>query len=140
MKRVNPSCVCSNEAATYCYAVTTPEYGCALGQCPFYKTEAQNRVEEARCRKRCEFLDIRFISRDEVIREGQTDWAKYQKYKKPREDGRLKKITMYNMRDDIYIEYNSMEAACHANGLSRDKLIALIKKDEEWHGYRFVYS
>ena len=140
MKKVNPMCVCSNEYATYCYAVTTPEYGCALGDCPFFKTEAQNRVEEARCKARCDDLEIRFISRDEVIREGMTDWAKYQKYKKPHPDMRLKKVTMYNSRDDIYIEYNSMEAACQANGISRDKLLALIKKDEEYHGYRFVYS
>lgn len=136
----NLMCVNSSPTGHGCYALDRPEKGCREGNCPFYKTEYQLKVDEAWARNRCERLGLDFKTRAEVVEE----MDRSSKYWKIRADKEKKKhpkgIIKYNSRDNIYIEYNSLQSASQDTGISVDKLMILLAKNEEYKGFKYIYA
>lgn len=135
----NTMCVNSSASGHGCYALDRPEKGCLKGNCRFYKTEYQLKVDEAKAKSRCEDLGIDFKPRSEVIEEIDRV-SKYWKERQTREKMKHpRSIIKYNSRENDYTEYNSLETASKATGISPEKLELLIRKNEEYGGYKFVY-
>ena len=134
LKQTNLQCVNSDSVGRYCIALNEIDHGCLAGECPFFMTEYQQKMQEARAKARCLALGINFKSRDRVIR----DMSKLNRYytRKPKSE---KGVIQFKPSTQEYIEYDSVEDACDALDLSELKLDLLIKKGEKYNGYKFTY-
>lgn len=137
-KQTNLQCVSSDSVGRYCIALNEIDQGCLAGECPFYKTEYQQKMGEARAKARCLALGINFKSRDRVIR----DMSKVSDIRSSyytRKTKSEKGVIQFRPSTQEYIEYDSVEDACNALDLSELKLDLLIKKGEKYNGYKFTY-
>ena len=135
--RTNITCV--NQNGMECEALVTVHKGCHDGTCPFYKTEYDFKVSEAKSRRLCEDRGIGFVSREKIIHDIKHSTYKQNKYKKRKASKAPQTVVQYNTDQDVYIEYNSLESASQSLGIDPVKLELIIKKNEVYGGYRFVY-
>lgn len=136
MERTNETCICSRKHGYGCEALTDEMDGCLDGTCPFYKTEMDNKVSEAKARSRAEALGYHFKSRADVLNE-MSYKAKYEKRHHAKAKG-MKGIIKYNTYKNEYTEYDSIENCVRAEKIPRQKLEILLRTGEEWNGYRFI--
>ena len=135
MSKSNERCVCSFKLGYGCEALVEEDDGCLDGTCPFYKTEKQQKESEEKARERCEALGYTFKSRDQVVDE-MNYRSKYDKRHRQKErDGG---VLQYSTLENEYYQHDSIEACSKALGIPVDKLKLLIRKQEEYKGYRYM--
>ena len=132
--QTNPTCV--NHDNRRCDALIEIHKGCFKADCPFYKTDYDFKVSEARARRRCDALGIPFKTRDEVIDD--MDRASTRSHNKAVRKN-AKKVVQYNTSEHSFTEYESLLDASDHVGIPVIKLELLIKKNETYNGYRYVY-
>lgn len=139
LKTTNLQCVNSDPIGCYCIALNEIHKKCLKGECPFFKTDYQFKVGEARAKTHCDSLGIVFQTRAEVIesmnRISQVSKDNYRKHRKPEV-----KIIQYNSKENTYVEYDSVESASKELGISVEKVEHLVKYKETYKGYRFVFA
>ena len=137
MNRTNERCICSRKHGYGCEALVEEDDGCLDGTCPFYKTEYQQKTQEEVARNRCEELGYTFRTRDEVVNEMNYRSSYDKKYKKKQKQ-KDKGVLQFNTLDNEYIEYDSIGSASKILGIPIEKLTLLIRKQEEYKGYKFM--
>ena len=136
MPKSNVECALSNKFGYGCSVLIETDDGCLNGTCPFYRTEHDIRMSETKDKARCNMLGIRFRSRADVLSEVEYK-AKYDKRRrKPKEDKEI--VLQYNTIEYSFTEYDFIESACKAVGISRERLETLIRKGKEYKGYKFT--
>lgn len=140
MAITNTNCINSADTGYGCIALDKIEYGCLQAVCPFFKTQEDFEKAEAKCKKRCHDLGIGFLTRDQVIAEmNKASQEQKSRYKKDKAK-LVPSVIQYNSSDNEYIHYESIGEAAMKLDMSITKLELLIKKKEEYNGYRFVFA
>lgn len=79
--RSNPECTNAGRLGMGCLALNELHPGCKYGDCPFFKTHAQQAKQEYECAVRCRRLGIKYHYRDDVINSYYTDKTRKEKYR-----------------------------------------------------------
>lgn len=136
----NLQCVNSDSVGRYCIALNEIHKKCLDGECPFYKTDYQHKVGEAKAKSRCENLGIVFKTRSEIISEmNRIAHIQKERYEKEKER-RNSKIIQFNSKENVYIEYDSLESVAKAFSVPIEIIEKIIKGKETYKGFRFVYA
>lgn len=77
----NAECVNAGRLGMGCLALNELHPGCKWGECPFFKTHADQARQEAECFHRCFRLGIKYKTRAEVIEEYYSDRTRKEKYR-----------------------------------------------------------
>lgn len=128
-------CICSSKTGYGCDALVEEDAGCLDGTCPFFKTECMQTTSERAARERCEKTGFTFKSRDEVMNEYEYK-SKYDKRRRQKEKDAG--VLQFNTLENEFIEYDSMASASKTLGIPLEKLKLIIKKGEEYHGYKYM--
>lgn len=139
MMKTNSQCVNAGKLGYECVALMKPEYGCLQGICPFYKSIEDFEKSEKRAQAKCRALGIHFRTRDEVIDEMNGTTRRDLK-RLERERNRLKtsKVIQFNSRENIYIEYESIDKCAQAIKVPVELMEYIIKSKEPFRGFSFV--
>lgn len=139
MQQTNSQCINSGKLGYGCVALKDVEYGCLQGVCPFYKSNEDFEISEKRAQARCRALGIHFRTRDEVIDEMNGTTRRDLK-RLERERNRLKtsKVIQFNSRENIYIEYESIDKCAQAIKVPVELIEYIIKSKEPFRGFKFV--
>lgn len=139
-KQTNLQCVNSDSIGYYCIALNEIHKKCQSAECPFYKTDFQFKVAEAKAKRRCDDLGIRFKTRSQVIEE-MSRLSKIQKERYEKEKKRdTFKVIQYNSQEQIYIEHENIENAAEYIKLPIEVVERIIKNKESYKGFKFVYA
>ena len=136
MEISNASCI-NSEGGLGCIALDRVQPGCVNGVCPFFKTKGTFNREERRSAKRCADLGIVFASRDEVIKILDQNYRYFEKRSNKKK--LIPKVVQYNTQENTFTEFNDIGEASAALGMSITKLEVLIKKREEYKGFKYTY-
>lgn len=135
----NPNCINAGKLGYECVALMKPTKGCLEGKCPFYKTQEDFEKTEKKAKDKCYALGIHFRSRKEVIDE-MNGTTKRDLKRLERERKRLKtsKVIQFNSRENIYIEYESIDKCAQAIKVPVELMEYIIKSKEPFRGFSFV--
>lgn len=139
MVKTNFQCVNAGKLGYGCVALNDVPYGCLQGVCPFYKSAEDFEASEKKAKDRCYALGIHFRSRKEVIDE-MNGTTKRDLKRLERERNRLKtsKVIQFNSRENIYIEYESIDKCAQAIKVPVELMEYIIKSKEPFRGFSFV--
>lgn len=140
MTPTNPECINSGKLGYECDALVKVQYGCLQGVCPFFKTIEQFEEDEAREKQICLSRGYHFKSREQVIEDmARTTEIQKKRYQKDKKKAKPEpKVLQYNTKENSYIEYDSIGNAVNELMIPRSKLELLIKRGEEYQGYKFI--
>lgn len=139
MKQTNSQCVNSGKLGYGCVALNLIPYGCLQGVCPFYKSNEDFEESEKRAQARCRALGIHFRTRDEVIDEmNGTTKRDLKRLERERQKLKTSKVIQFNSRENIYIEYESIDKCAQAIKVPVELMEYIIKSKEPFRGFKFV--